>query len=70
MIRRSRNGREGDRLSAHPDRPGGDRRILSALRPRPLGADLVAMPGDPTADIAAAEHVDFVMKGGEVYRLP
>jgi imidazolonepropionase-like amidohydrolase len=30
----------------------------------------VAMPGDPTADIAAAEHVDFVMKGGEVYRLP
>jgi imidazolonepropionase-like amidohydrolase len=33
-------------------------------------ADLVAMPGDPTSAIAAAEHVDFVMKGGRVYRRP
>ena len=33
-------------------------------------ADLIAMPGDPTKDIAATEKVDFVMKGGRVYRRP
>jgi len=33
-------------------------------------ADLIAMPGDPTASIDAAEHVNFVMKGGQVYRRP
>jgi hypothetical protein len=31
-------------------------------------ADIVAMPGDPLADIAATAHVDFVMKDGVVYR--
>jgi imidazolonepropionase-like amidohydrolase len=31
-------------------------------------ADLVAMPGDPTRDVSAAEHVNFVMKGGQVFR--
>ena len=35
-----------------------------------LLADLVAMPGDPTRDVSAAEHVNFVMKGGEVFRNP
>jgi imidazolonepropionase-like amidohydrolase len=33
-------------------------------------ADLIAMPADPTAEIAATEHVDFVMKDGHVYRRP
>jgi imidazolonepropionase-like amidohydrolase len=31
-------------------------------------ADIVAMPGDPLADISATERVDFVMKAGRIYR--
>jgi imidazolonepropionase-like amidohydrolase len=33
-------------------------------------ADLVAMPGDPTTDIAATAEVDFVMSRGTVRRQP
>jgi imidazolonepropionase-like amidohydrolase len=33
-----------------------------------LLADLVAMPGDPTGNVSAVEHVNFVMKGGQVFR--
>jgi imidazolonepropionase-like amidohydrolase len=33
-------------------------------------ADLIAVPGDPTKDVAAIEHVVFVMKNGVVYKRP
>jgi len=33
-------------------------------------ADIVAVPGDPLADITVMEKVDFVMKSGVVYRKP
>ncbi len=33
-----------------------------------LFADVIGVPGDPTADIGVTEDVRFVMKGGQVYR--
>jgi imidazolonepropionase-like amidohydrolase len=34
-----------------------------------LLADIIAVPGDPLADIGVTEDVRFVMKGGQVYHL-
>ncbi len=40
---------------------------LGAIRPN-LFADLIAVEGDPTKDIHAAQNVRFVMKGGVVHK--
>lgn len=42
---------------------------LGALEPGLL-ADVVAVPGNPEADIAVTQRVSFVMKDGVVYRRP
>jgi imidazolonepropionase-like amidohydrolase len=40
---------------------------IGALKPGHL-ADIIAVPGDPLADISVLQKVIFVMKGGVVYR--
>ena len=47
----------------------GKGKELGRLAPGAL-ADVVAVDGDPTADIAAVRKVGFVMQGGKVYRKP
>jgi len=42
---------------------------IGTLEPGKL-ADMVAVPGDPLADVSILERVDFVMKGGMVYKKP
>ena len=33
-------------------------------------ADVIAVEGDPLEDVSVLENVTFVMKGGQVYKLP
>jgi imidazolonepropionase-like amidohydrolase len=40
---------------------------IGALNPGYL-ADIIAVPGNPLADISVLQKVTFVMKGGTVYR--
>jgi imidazolonepropionase-like amidohydrolase len=40
---------------------------MGAIEPGKF-ADLVAVPGDPLADITTMEHVAWVMKGGTVVK--
>ena len=40
---------------------------LGALAPN-YDADIIAVDGDPVADITAVRHVVFVMRGGVIYR--
>lgn len=42
---------------------------IGALKPGYF-ADIIAVPGNPLNDITVLEHVEFVMKGGTVYKRP
>lgn len=76
------NAREMELMAAYGMRPAdvliaatsGNARYFrlddrGSIRPGLL-ADLVAVEGDPTSDIAAVRRVRLVMKGGEVVRAP
>jgi imidazolonepropionase-like amidohydrolase len=45
----------------------GDTQDIGSVQPGRY-ADLVAVNGDPLADIAQLERVQFVMKGGAIYK--
>jgi imidazolonepropionase-like amidohydrolase len=58
-----------DACSAHLGGCGAfwSRNKLGTLEKGKL-ADVIAMPGDPTADITATERVFFVMKDGKIVK--
>jgi imidazolonepropionase-like amidohydrolase len=41
--------------------------LLGSIQPGKY-ADIIAVPGDPLADVRALEHVSFVMKDGKIYK--
>ena len=45
----------------------GKSKLLGAVKPGHY-ADLVAVDGDPLADVSLLENVKFVMKDGKVYK--
>ena len=45
----------------------GLKRETGAIAPG-LSADIIAVKGDPTADVRVLEHVQFVMRAGQVYK--
>lgn len=45
------------------------RQDIEVLEPGRV-ADIVAMPGDPIADIGRTAEVDFVMRSGQLHRIP
>jgi imidazolonepropionase-like amidohydrolase len=45
----------------------GKSELLGSLQPGKY-ADIIAVPGDPLADVRALEHVGFVMKEGKIYK--
>jgi len=45
----------------------GDTKDIGSVQPGRY-ADLVAVAGDPLADVTVLEHVAFVMKGGAIYK--
>ena len=45
----------------------GISRVTGTLEPG-KEADIIAVPGDPLADITATERVSFVMRGGRIYK--
>ena len=47
----------------------GKQKELGRIAPG-FDADLIAVPGDPLADLHAIEHVAFVMKAGHIYKQP
>ena len=54
-------------MTSNPARLLGIDKERGAIR-KGLAADIIAVPGDPLADIDALREVDFVMKEGRVIR--